>query len=76
VPHLNKLQKELGWGWRPYCFCTAKRLSYNIASFEASFEFPADQQVDDAAERIYRMKQLSQNIEGMILADKHHPNGK
>lgn len=68
VPYLEGLKETIDWGWRPYIFCIAYRLGYTIEDFVGAFECPPDQREDDAKERIYRMKQLSQNIEGIVLA--------
>jgi hypothetical protein len=64
------LQKEenTGWGWRPYAFVLAARLGCGLTTFEGDFLCPVDQRSDTAAEKLYRMRQLSQNIEGMVLA--------
>ena len=44
----------------------AKRLGYAIQIYEDQFKCPDNQVIDSAQERIYRMKQLNQNIEGLI----------
>lgn len=68
VPYLELMQEDIGWGWRPYTFAIANRLGYTIEAFEDDFSCPADQQKDNHAERIYRMRQLNQNIQGLVLA--------
>ena len=68
VPYLNHLPQEFGWGWRPYTFGIARRLGIHIESFVGDFSCPVNQQQDNLKERIYRMKQLSQNIEGLTLS--------
>lgn len=68
VPYLDNLNDNIGWGWRPFVFCLAHRLGLNVESFEGDFNCPQDQREDDATERIYRMKQLAQNINGITQA--------
>lgn len=68
VSHLKLLQEDIGWGWRPYTFAIANRLGYTIEAFEDNFSCPAEQQKDNPIERIYRMRQLSQNIQGIVLS--------
>jgi hypothetical protein len=45
----------------------ARRAGYEIHLFEADLPCPADQREDDLAERIHRMRQLSQNLQGVML---------
>lgn len=66
IPYLQELQDEIGWGWRPYLFCISKRLNYKIEYYVKDFSCPPDQREDTEAERIYRMKQLYQNIQAIV----------
>jgi hypothetical protein len=68
VPYLYLVNEDIGWGWRPYIFGIAHRLGYNIETYTGDFLCPSAQQEDSAAERVYRMRQLSQNIQGVILS--------
>lgn len=68
VPYLKTLDDNIGWGWRPFVFAIAHRLGFEVKNFEGDFTCPPDQQEDDEAERIYRMKQLTQNINGLVQA--------
>ena len=68
VPDLDGLPDDIGWGWRPYAFSIAHRLGYKVEAFVADCSCPVDQREDDAAERVYRMKQLTQNIQGIVLS--------
>ena len=68
VPYLELVKEDIGWGWRPYVFGIAKRLGYSVEAFRGDFFCPVHQRQDDPAERIYRMRQLSQNMEGLTLA--------
>lgn len=70
VPYLQELKEHIGWGWRPYVFVIASRLKYKVEAFVGEYFCPVDQRDDDAAERVYRMKQLYENIEAIVLASK------
>ncbi len=70
IPYLEGLKTSIGWGWRLYTFVIASRLNYNIEGFEGDYYCPVEQREDDASERIYRMKQLGESIEGIVLANK------
>lgn len=66
VPHLVSVDDAVGWGWRPYAFGAARRLGYRIAHVERHLPCPPEQRVDGGAERLYRIKQLGQNIQGLV----------
>jgi hypothetical protein len=68
IPHLKNFNPDLGWGWRPYAFIIAKRLGYNIDAYKGDFLCPEDQRNDTPKERIYRMRQLAQNIDGITIS--------
>jgi hypothetical protein len=68
VPYLAQVKPGIGWGWRPYAFCVAHRLGLRIDEIKGAFACPPSQRKDDAKERIYRMKQLEQNIDGIVQA--------
>lgn len=72
LPYLDVLPETCGWGWRSFLFAKAHLLGYTIESSEGDYFCPPDQQADDAGERIYRMKQLAQNIDGIVLATATH----
>lgn len=68
IPFLNYLPADIDWGWRPFAFCIAHRLGYKIQEIKGDNLCPIDQRQDSPKERIYRMKQLYQNIEGVVLS--------
>ncbi len=68
IPFLKDLPADIAWGWRPFAFCIAHRLGYSIQEIKADNYCPVDQRQDSPKERIYRMKQLHQNIEGVVLS--------
>ncbi|MCW3110598.1 MAG: hypothetical protein JWQ09_5104 [Segetibacter sp.] len=68
IPYLNLVKEDIGWGWRPYTFGIANRLGFRVESYVGDFYCPLQQQEDSSAERIYRMRQLSQNMQGIVLS--------
>ena len=66
VPHLDSAEDAVGWGWRPYAFGTARGLGYRIRHVERHLPCPPEQREDGEAERRYRIKQLGQNIQGLV----------
>jgi hypothetical protein len=68
LPLLHHLPENCGWGWRPFLFVIAHRTGMHVWAFTGDFSCPPGQREDDTTERIYRMKQLTQNIEGLVLA--------
>jgi hypothetical protein len=68
IPYLELVQEDLGWGWRPYMFGIAKRLNLEVQSCIKDFSCPLQQQDDSPGERLYRIKQLNQNIQGLLLS--------
>lgn len=65
--------EDLGWGWRPYVFGGVRHNGFAASVFEGDFGCPPDQRSDDATERLYRMKQLEQNIRGLLAAERFRP---
>lgn len=63
---------RIGWGWRPFFFAMARRMGYEIVQLADDFPCPEEQREDDRAERLYRMSQLSQSIDGLIESAKTH----
>jgi hypothetical protein len=68
VPHLTPPQADIGWGWRPYAFGIAHRMGLRVEQVLRAGECPADQRED--SERVYRMQQLAQSVEGIVLSTK------
>jgi hypothetical protein len=68
IPFFKDLPADIDWGWRPFAFCIARRLGYAIQEIKRDNYCPFDQRQDSPKERIYRMKQLHQNIEGVVLS--------
>lgn len=65
---LGAVPARIGWGWRHYIFATAAQLGYRIAAIPGDHMCPEHQRQEDAAERVHRLRQLSQNVDGLVLA--------
>ena len=68
IPYLNLVNEDIGWGWRPYIFSIANQLGLSVESVVGDFFCPPLQKEDTPAERAYRIKQLHQNIQGLLLS--------
>ena len=66
APALDAAPHDLGWGWRTYAFGLAPRLGYRVGSVVKDLPCPVEQREDDPRERLYRMRQLSQGVEGLL----------
>jgi hypothetical protein len=64
LPHVATLGNEIGWGWRPSTCLAAHRTGRLIVHVMDSYPCPPDQHCEDDAERMHRMRQLSQNVLG------------
>jgi hypothetical protein len=68
VDRLDGLEDRIGWGWRTFTFGIAHRLGLRVEQLLNGCACPADQR--DDAQRIYRMSQLAQSVEGVVLSTK------
>jgi hypothetical protein len=66
LPHVAALDLSLGWGWRHSVFVAASRAKLDVLHIEGDYPCPPDQQHEDADERLHRMRQLSQNVGGLV----------
>lgn len=66
VPFVEALEPTLGWGWRHFIFRTAHRQGYRVVPVTGDYPCPDDQRTEDHDERAHRMRQLSQNMLGLI----------
>jgi hypothetical protein len=73
VADLRQVEPHVGWGWRPFVFATAAHRGFRVQHIEGEFPCPPGQRKEDAGERLHRMRQLSQNVAGLVLAlTLHH----
>lgn len=68
VEQVLRLATDLGWGWRPYVFCAARRLGYAVRHVVDDFPPPDEPPGEDRRAMLERIRQLNQNIEGLLLA--------
>jgi hypothetical protein len=57
---------RLGWGWRPFAFLTAHRRAFPVLHLTADYPCPPDQRGEGNIERAHRLRQLSENVLGLI----------
>ena len=65
---LDAVPARIGWGWRHYIFATAAQLGLRIVGIDGDHRCPEHQREEDAGERLHRLRQLSQNVDGLVLA--------
>jgi hypothetical protein len=68
VPRLAGVPPEAGWGWRHFIFGSAARLGYTVAQIVGEYPCPPDQQHEGESERLHRLRQLGQNVQGLLLS--------
>jgi|SRR5690242_476002 hypothetical protein len=71
VPLIEQIPDDLGWGWRHFTFGIAHRLNLRILHICDDPECPPEQRDEAETERAYRLRQLSQNVEGLRLSLLH-----
>jgi hypothetical protein len=72
VNNIRSAPHELGWGWRPYAFAEARRLGYRVESIVRDLPCPPAQRRDTPPERLYRIRQLAQSVEGLLHSVKQN----
>lgn len=66
--HVEGIGEDLGWGWRPFIFATTRRLGRCVRAIEGDYVCPSDQANEDDEDRLHRLRQLRQNIDGLTRA--------
>ena len=66
VPAVMALDPQIGWGWRHFAVCRAMQMGLTVHLIEDDHPCPAEQRLDDERERTHRLRQLAQNITGLI----------
>jgi hypothetical protein len=64
--HLHAVSDTLGWGWRPALFMTARRQGHRLLHDVDEHPCPDDQRTEDESDRAHRLRQLSQNVLGLV----------
>lgn len=63
---IHNLPVDLGWGWRFHLFRRVHELGLEMQHISLPVSCPKEQQVESTKDRIYRYRQLRQNLEGTI----------
>lgn len=63
---LAAVDEALGWGWRPFLFARAFRRRMRIAAVAGDYWCPDDQRSEDDGDRMHRLRQLQQNVAGLL----------
>jgi hypothetical protein len=66
VDHVLRLEPAVGWGWRPSTFLAAHRRGSGLVHLVGEFTCAPDQRAEDDADRRHRIRQLSQNLSGLV----------
>jgi hypothetical protein len=67
--HVTRTPLDVGWGWRPFLFATARRLGYSLTAQIGDFVCPSSMcEEDDPAAEQYRVRQLIENASGLAAA--------
>ena len=72
--YLDQVPNDLGWGWRTYVIARCVLAGRQVATVVGPFCCPRDQRAETSRDRIYRLAQLKQNVEGLRLALEHSPS--
>jgi len=68
VDETAQLTPSVGWGWRPFLFARAVRRGLAVSAVTGDFPCPADQRDEDEGERVHRVRQLTENLAGLLHA--------
>ena len=66
VGHVDRAAGDSGWGWRPFIFAVAHRLGQRLVHVVDGYDCPQDQRHEDEKERLHRLRQLGQNVNGLL----------
>lgn len=66
LPEVIALDADVGWGWRHFAVCRAVRRGLTVHLLEDDHPCPAEGRLDEEGERTHRLRQLAQNITGLL----------
>ncbi|MCA9731529.1 hypothetical protein KC799_05345 [candidate division KSB1 bacterium] len=72
---LSKLEDDIGWGWRMYLIGIAISKGYKIKHIELDLPCPPHQRIESKEDKTYRLLQLKQNLEGIMLSNHYNNKG-
>lgn len=67
---VERAPDHLGWGWRHFALAAARRLRRRVSHVVGDYACPPGQRSEDAAERSHRLRQLAQNVEGLLAGSQ------
>jgi hypothetical protein len=68
IPTLEFIGEDIGWGWCHYILGIAYSRGDRIVQWTRGLPCPADQRADSQPELVHRIRQLGQNLQGLLLA--------
>ncbi|NUR54500.1 MAG: hypothetical protein HOQ29_08635 [Acidobacteria bacterium] len=68
LDEMRDVPDDLGWGWRHFMFAAAALRGRRVAHVVGDYDCPIDQRHEGEHERMHRLRQLSQSVEGLVLA--------
>ena len=60
------VDRSVGWGWRHFAFVAAHRSGRRLAHVRGDYVCPAGERTEHAGDRQHRLKQLSDNLRGLL----------
>ena len=76
LPNVQHAADDLGWGWRHFLFAQAQRSARPVRLVRGDYACPEDQRAEDGSERVHRLKQLAQNVNGLLAGLTAPPGGR
>ncbi|MFL6115137.1 MAG: hypothetical protein ACJ786_27885, partial [Catenulispora sp.] len=68
LPLISLVPAGIGWGWRHFIFGSASRRGYSVEHVVGYHPCPDDQRDESESDRLHRLKQLGENIQGLLLS--------
>lgn len=65
IPYLDRLSRDVGWGWMSYLLIIAKRLGRSIHTVNLDLPCPKDERIETDAIKLFRLRQLRNHTEGI-----------
>jgi hypothetical protein len=66
LPTVVRLPHDLDWGWRPATFAAVRRHGTRLVHLEGHYPCPPDQREEGKVDQAHRIRQLSQNLLGLL----------
>ena len=68
MPSLHVIPVHLGWGWRHFMFAMAARHGFRVLHVVGDYDCPLGRRAEAGSDRVHRLRQLSENLLGLIAA--------